>query len=133
MELDKQINEALKKAGFVRPLTISQMLGAWEQLVELCEEGYDMGFAEFDNDLTARDAIEAVLNAKALADTESVASLRQEAAKLDERYRKLLQAGVEIRSPELSWWRRGVLKRAGSELADDYKSLHGVDVAVVAA
>src|SRR6266487_3196479 len=92
----------------------NQLLEAWNQFVDECELGYDMGIYEYDNDLSVRNIIEKILQDEALSKFEEYEYFKKEIFKIDERFRKLLSKEKK-RTDKRFWWERGILNKAGKE------------------
>ena len=127
-DLDEKISRL--QAGFTRVFSLIQMEEVWLQFVEECEEGYGCSIYEFDNDISVRDRIDLILSHEDLCRVAAVEHLRAETAKVDERFRTLLRTDVTIKSDDAPWWRRGVLKYAGEEYAQDIRSEYGIEIEV---
>ncbi|MFI6514794.1 hypothetical protein ACIBF1_04445 [Spirillospora sp. NPDC050679] len=105
----------------------SSLLDAWRSLVEECEDGYSFGVDEFSNDVRVRDLIEKLcMDPRVLGDPAREEYL-QRVQEVDARFKVLLQSAA-IGSPDLPWWRRAVLSRAGEEYADGMRSQYGICV-----
>jgi hypothetical protein len=111
--------------------TPDDLVGAWRQFVDECAAGYPLGIDEYENDLSVRSMIDKVLQADDLPADPSVDAFVDAVRKDDERFKRLLQTDVLIRSDGLPWWNRGVPRYAGAELADDFAGVHGAHIAVV--
>jgi hypothetical protein len=106
------------------------MVRAWEALVEQLEEGYDDYIDEYWNDLSIRDAIEAVLSDPRLARYPQLGEFRRNIERLDERFRPLLKEEPQIGEPGDPWWRRHVLAEAGADFARDVWELYEIEIRV---
>lgn len=109
------------------PYTPAGIVGAWEQLVEMVEAGYEDNVYEYDNDLAIRDLIEELVQLPALAEFPEFGWFRESVAALDDRMRSGLSA-EPIRLPGHRWWRSHLPVKAGAELADDLKRAYGYQV-----
>ncbi|MFC9973752.1 hypothetical protein ACFVH6_22930 [Spirillospora sp. NPDC127200] len=105
----------------------SSLLDAWRSLVEECEDGYSFGVDEFNNDVRVRDLIEKLCTDPRVLDDPTREEYCRRVQGVDARFKALLQ-GATIGSPDLPWWRRAVLSRAGDEYADDMRSQYGICV-----
>ena len=47
---------------------------------------------------------------------------------VDGRFRVLLRNDVNDKNGDAPWWRRGVLKYAGEDYAQDIRSLYGIEI-----
>lgn len=108
----------------------STLISQWQGFIEGCEEGYRWDVSEYDNEMSARRELELLLSSSALQGFAEIRDLADVVAKLDERFRALLQETVE-RPERSSWFEKGILKRAGSEYADFFRSAYGVEVEIV--
>lgn len=109
------------------PYTPTGIVGAWEQLVEMVEAGYQDNVYEYDNDLAIRDLIEELLQLPALAGFPEFGWFSESVAALDNRMRSGLSA-EPIRLPDHRWWRSHLPVKAGAELAGDLKGAYGYQV-----
>src|SRR5262249_9573087 len=101
----------------------------WLGFVEECEEGYSCNMYEFDNDISVRDRIDLVLSHEDLLGIAAVEHLRAVVVDIDERFRVLLRSDMNI-SNYAHWWRRGVLKYAGKEYAEDIRRSYGTEIEI---
>lgn len=100
------------------------LLQEWGEFVEACEEGYEYNVMEYHADLALRDRIEACLRSPGRTD----AAFASRVAQVDERFRALLQPGLEVGPPDDPWWHRGVPRYAGYALADGMREWFSVEV-----
>jgi hypothetical protein len=105
---------------------------AWEYFVAECERGYQYSIYDFDNEISCRDRIEAMLANTAEGDADEFHELRRRVKAADQRFRRLALDDQFRRGGEGLWWRRVIVNRAGQELASDLHSQYGVSVNVVA-
>ena len=105
----------------------AELLDDWRALVAECERSYDWNAYEYHNDLIVRDRVATALEGMDDARRTPYAA---EVAEVDARFRALLQPDVQVGPEEDPWWRRGVPRFAGAELARDLKEWFGVEVEV---
>jgi Xaa-Pro aminopeptidase len=125
-DLDEKITQIQK--GWTRAFSLIQMEEAWAQFLDECEEGYNWNIYEFDNDISVRDRIELVLSREDLFGIAAVEHLRAAVANVDERFRALLRNDMSINNDAAHWWRRGVLKYAGQQYAEDVRRRYGIEI-----
>ena len=101
-----------------------ELLDRWREFVEGCEQGYEFNVMEYHTDLAIRDRIEVLLRASEGPDATWAAGV----AELDERFRALLQPGVQVGPEDDPWWHRGVPRYAGYALSDGLREWFGVEV-----
>jgi hypothetical protein len=99
------------------------LLDEWRDFVQACEAGYEGNVYEYHSDLSARDRLQACID-------EGDADLAAQVAETDERFRALLQPGVQVGPEEDAWWHRGVLRYAGPDLACELKDWFQAEVEV---
>ncbi|RLP93242.1 MULTISPECIES: hypothetical protein [unclassified Micromonospora] len=102
----------------------------WEQVVELCEEGYDDNLDEYWFDLGVRHGIERVLTDERLHGFPQLGWFREQVRELDERFRAVLSEQRMPARRELPWWEAYVPAWAGPVLAAELWSSYGVRVEV---
>ena len=99
------------------------LLETWREFVDACERGYEYNVMEYHADLSVRDRIEAL---RPEADAEFAARVAEQ----DERFRALLQPGVQVGPEEDAWWHRGVPRYAGGDLAAGFREWFDAEVQV---
>ena len=129
-EFVREVDAAVRERGWAGGGTPAGMVRAWEALVEQLEEGYDDYIDEYWNDLSIRDAIEAVLSDPRLARYPQLGEFRRNIERLDERFRPLLKEEPQIGEPGDPWWRRHVLAEAGADFARDVWELYEIEIRV---
>jgi hypothetical protein len=101
------------------------LLESWREFVDACEQGYEYNVMEYHADLSVRDRVEACLG-----DAAAPGGFAARVAEQDERFRALLQPGVQVGPESDAWWHRGVLQYAGGDLAAGLREWFDVEVAV---
>jgi hypothetical protein len=129
-DFTRRFEDAVAAAGWRRSFTPTQVIDMWKSLIDRSEQGYDDNFDEFMHDLTVRDLIDRLLKDPRLAELPAMNWFRERVSELDDRFRALLRLDVKVRPDEPRWWLNSVLTYAGSELADDWRRIYGVDVDV---
>jgi hypothetical protein len=102
------------------------LLDEWREFVEGCEQGYEYNVMEYHADLSIRDRIEAYLREPG----RTHAGFAAQVGEVDDRFRALLQPGVEVGPEGDPWWHRGVLRYAGDSLAEGLREWFSVEVEV---
>jgi hypothetical protein len=100
--------------------------------VSECERGYQRSIYDFDNDLSTRDAIEAILGDSEPKAGDEFQSFRDRVRIADETFRCLAVQGHTRRAKLSAWWHRVIVRIAGQELAADLESEYGVSITKVA-
>ena len=100
------------------------LLAEWKRFVNECEEGYECNVMEYHADLSVRDRIETCLRSPGRTDAAFAADVEA----VDERFRALLQPGVEVGPEGDPWWHRGVLRYAGYSLCNGLREWFSVEV-----
>lgn len=103
------------------------LVEGWDSFVKECEAGYSWDISEYDNEIRVRRDLERLLKAESLQEFPAIEELSTTVARIDERFRCLLQADVE-RPKRHYWFDRGILKQAGTEYAKFFLSAYGVHV-----
>ena len=124
----RRFHAVAEEHGWANPPSPSGLLQQWGQFVEECEAGYGWSIYEFDDELSARDLLAKMLEDTELARHPEAQELSGRVAEVDRRFKELLRSDVEVGDPQDPWWRRGVLRSAGSEYAADAHKLYGVQV-----
>ncbi len=105
----------------------ADVLAQWEQTVSLVEAGYDGDFFEFDNDMSIRDLIDAVLADEGVMSHVEARWFVHGVALIDSRLREVLSKEAS-RGSGMSWWRSHFPTVSGPELAADLEELYGFSV-----
>ncbi|GAB3493045.1 hypothetical protein FB471_6557 [Amycolatopsis cihanbeyliensis] len=114
-----------------RMLTPNEIIAAWEQFVESCEEGYGDILEEYENDRAIRNQIEHLLNDRELNAHEEAGWFRSAITAIDDRFKSLLQDTLLPCREGRPWWEARAPRYAGSELAADFRSQYGIEVRAV--
>jgi hypothetical protein len=104
------------------------LLDAWLHFIGQVKSGYTMCISEYDNDLSVRDAIDAVIRDEGLRHFDDYAAFANRVAELDIHFKSLLSTHA-VR-PGDTWWRRGVPTHGGEELATDFRILYDAQVEI---
>jgi hypothetical protein len=119
-------------SGRWRDTTPSELLARWSKLVSECEAGYLGDAEDYFNDLTSRDAIERAVRNEDLCRYDEMVAFKEQVARIDERFRALLEPDAFPRIPAEDWWARGVVRSAGPRLVRDLRDRYGVVIASLA-
>jgi hypothetical protein len=128
---DEEFTALVRARGVWRDDTPAAVLERWSSFVAECEHGYRGDEFAYANEAMSRTTLEAALTDRALARHPELAVLRRRVEAVDARFRPLL---VEHAFPGIDpdvWWLRGIVRRAGGRLAQDWKRSFGFDVEVV--
>ena len=128
MTFAESVHSKLVERGLRRIKYPVHLLEGWEGFIEDVETSFGMGIDEFDNDLSIRDLIEDVLIDETLREFEDYAIFAERVKELVTRFVTLLSTAQS--RPGTTWWDRGVPQYAREELAEDFLSLHGIEVEV---
>jgi len=131
MAYETALNDALRRIR--SRWNGDDLLATWTSWVEDCEDGYAFTAYEYDAELSVRDVVEEALNDPTLATYPEHEAFRNRVAEIDQRFRAVLHPTWRIpRAPPewASWWRMGILRRAGRQYAEYWREL-GFDVEVV--
>jgi len=96
-----------------------------------CERGYRGDEFAYGNEAMARTTIEAAMVHPTLAGFPEMAGFRRRVATIDARFQPLLMEHAFPGIDPDEWWLRGIVRRAGGRLAQDWKRSFGFDVEVV--
>jgi hypothetical protein len=107
----------------------AQMISAWSEFVEDCEEIYNWGLFEFDNDIAVRDAIDLLLQAETLKGFQEYIIFKEQVEKIDLKYKDLLLSTF-FRDEQKKWWKKGILQYAGEEYSEDILKRYNVSVRI---
>jgi len=128
---DDAVTAVVRARGVWRDDTPAALLERWASFVTECEHGYRGDEFAYGNEAMSRTTLEAVLTEPSLAAYPEMARFRRRVEALDARFAPLL---VEHAFPNIDpeeWWLRGIVRRAGGRLAQDWKRSFGFDVEVV--
>jgi hypothetical protein len=127
----QRFNEIVEGRGWPSTTTPSSILDRWDNFVSDVREGYDGNFDEYWNELSARDLIESLLTDEVVGSTHEVADLRMRVDMADRGLRTMFQEDAQLGEVGQPWWRRGVLRSAGGDYAEDVRRIFGIEVAEV--
>lgn len=105
----------------------AQLLERWSVFVSECESGYADSIYEYDNDISVRDLLEAVVTDEEFARFPQAEPIGEAVHGIDERFRAACREGVQVGSESRPWWRRAVPRVALDEFADDLQRLYGIE------
>jgi hypothetical protein len=125
----RAVEKVLQRFSSRRQTSPATLLTDWTRFVDSATAGYPSGWYEFDNERRVRDVIEAVLSDDAVRSFPEAADWQREVSHIDERYRALL-VPFSAGSGDASWWKAGVPRYAGPELADDLRRMYQKEIEV---
>jgi hypothetical protein len=108
----------------------SQLVDQWNALIDECVEGCPWDVSEYNNEMLARDQLARILDDEELQGFAAHKDLAEQVGRADARFRILLLPDFVLPS-QSSWWRAGVLRRAGPDYARYFRDAYGVDIEVV--
>lgn len=91
--------------------TPEYVLHEYSQLVDMIRDGYDWEWAEYDNDMWIRDAIQSLLDSDQLNEFAEFGSFRAAIAEQDARLNEALSPQVAL-TRRKGWWRQRLPIRA---------------------
>jgi hypothetical protein len=124
---DDRVRQSLKQHG-LKDRTGNELVEWWKNFVEQCEDGYGWTIYEYDDEISVRDSLDAVLNDRSVMELPNADELLKQVERIDERFKALLQIGVSRPMTSSKWWRTGVLKFAGEEYRSDMESRYSIRV-----
>lgn len=116
--------------GIVKDVSPAALLEDWRSFVAFCEMGYSFSIYEYDNDIECRNQIELILTSPELQQYPQSSEYAANVELVDRQFKDLLMAEVVV-SGSFKWWKKGVLRRAGKELASDLYNCYGIVVSVI--
>ena len=128
---DDAFTAVVRARGVWRDDSAAAVLERWSSFVVECEHGYRGDEFAYANEAMSRTTLQAALTDPSLADRPELELLRRRVEAVDARFRPLL---VEHAFPRIDldeWWLRGIVRRAGGRLAQDWKRSFGFDIEVV--
>ena len=128
---EEAFSEVVRARGVWRDDTPAELLDRWASFVAECERGYRGDEFAYGNEAMARTTIEAAMRHPSLAGFPEMSGFRRRVMTIDARFQPLL---VEHAFPGIDpeeWWLRGIVRRAGGRLAQDWKRSFGFDIEVV--
>lgn len=128
---DDAFTAVVRARGVWRDDTPAAVLERWSSFVAECEHGYRGDEFAYANEAMSRTTLQAALTDPSLADRPELALLRRRVEAVDARFRPLLVEHAFPRIDPDEWWLRGIVRRAGGRLAQDWKRSFGFDIEVV--
>ena len=128
---DDAFTAVVRARGVWRDDTPAAVLERWSSFVVECEHGYRGDEFAYANEAMSRTTLQAALTDPSLADRPELALLRRRVEAVDARFRPLLVEHAFPRIDPDDWWLRGIVRRAGGRLAQDWKRSFGFDIEVV--
>ena len=128
---DDAFTAVVRSRGVWRDDTPAAVLERWSSFVAECEHGYRGDEFAYVNEAMSRTTLEAALTDPSLADRPELELLRRRVEAVDARFRPLLVEHAFPRIDPDEWWLRGIVRRAGGRLAQDWKRSFGFDIEVV--
>lgn len=112
--------------GRTRVLSVRDALALWDWFVGLVDDGYEMGYAEYLNDMSIRRVLERALDDPRLRRKAEYADLKSRVDAADNRLKAAFRADIRIGQEGDPWWERGVPKVGHDEFAEEMRTLFGV-------
>ncbi|KRD43153.1 hypothetical protein ASE38_02430 [Cellulomonas sp. Root930] len=128
---DDAFTAVVRARGVWRDDTPAAVLERWSSFVAECEHGYRGDEFAYANEAMSRTTLQAALTDPSLADRPELALLRRRVEAVDARFCPLLVEHAFPRIDPDEWWLRGIVRRAGGRLAQDWKRSFGFDIEVV--
>ena len=128
---DDAFTAVVRARGVWRDDTPAAVLERWSSFVAECEHGYRGDEFAYANEAMSRTTLQAALTDPSLADRPELALLQRRVEAVDARFRPLLVEHAFPRIDPDEWWLRGIVRRAGGRLAQDWKRSFGFDIEVV--
>jgi hypothetical protein len=126
-----KVQKIFQQRGWRSDVSANDLLKKWELFVEICRRGYGDNIYEYQNDLSVRTMIEAILAAPEMQEYPELREYRQNVEKVDKLFRNLLHPTYNFPNREY-WWERGVVKYADQDLVNDLREQYGFEIAQVA-
>lgn len=120
------VERVLEQFSPRRRLSPAQLLNQWAEFVAEAVKGYPYGWYEFDNERSVRDAIQAIRDDAIVKSFPEANEWFERVDAVDNQYRQLLIGLPEMRHEP--WWRAGVPRYAGRQLAEDLRRMFGMEV-----
>ncbi|MCX4852393.1 hypothetical protein OG426_07760 [Streptomyces canus] len=118
-------------SGWHVPTRPAQVLGAWEDFVTTCTDGYEFDMSEYLNDLSIRRFIQLVLDDSEAKRTEMYTLFVERIRRIDDRFRELVSEGPLIRPGSDLWWDRRIPPYGAAEFVEDARERYSVELRVV--
>ncbi|MGW4023944.1 hypothetical protein [Streptomyces sp. NPDC005009] len=117
------------RSGYRETGTPFRILEMWEEHVDDCRDGYGGTLYEYENELSVRRFLQAVLGDPVIRETPEIEWFAAEVARIDEKFREILDDGFELPSGS-TWWERRIPRVAGEEMSRDVKEHFGIEMEV---
>lgn len=118
-------------SGWHVPTRPAQVLGAWEDFVTTCTDGYEFDLSEYLNDLSIRQFIQLVLDDPEAKRTEMYTLFVERIRRIDDRFRELVSEGPLIRPGSDLWWDQRIPPYGAAEFVEDARERYSVQLRVV--
>jgi hypothetical protein len=128
---EEAFTAVVRARGVWRDDTPAELLDRWASFVAECERGYRGDEFAYGNEAMARTTIEAAMRHPDLTGFPEMAGFRRRVTTIDARFQPLLMEHAFPGIDPDEWWLRGIVRRAGGRLAQDWKRSFGFDVEVV--
>jgi hypothetical protein len=117
------------RAGRRQTATPFRVLEVWETFVDDCREGYDGTLYEYRDELSVRRFLQGVLDDPVIRDTSEIEWFAAEVARIDGKFRELLDAGHPVPGGT-AWWDRRIPGLAGEEMARNVRENLGIELEI---
>ena len=107
------------------------LIEKWRFFIEDCDRCYAWDISEYNNEIRVRDELENFLRSQTFTQFEGRVEFLQELFLLDGRLQDLFLPNSVLRNRD-TWWKQGVLARAGEPYRDYMFKVYGFNVQLCA-
>lgn len=127
-DFTERFHDIVRGSGWHVPTRPAQVLGAWEDFVTTCMDGYELDLSEYLNDLSIRQFIQLVLDDSVAKRTEMYVLFAERVSHIDDRFRGLVSDGPLVRPGSDLWWDRRIPPYGAAEFVEDARERYSVEL-----
>ncbi len=107
----------------------ASLVTQWREFVKWCEDGYQWDISEYNNEISVRDKLEQLLMSQKLQSFNELQQLKITVEEIDQDFKKLLKDDVKLINQN-TWWKQGILKKAGGPYATYFQNAYDIEVEI---
>ncbi|MEU3782497.1 hypothetical protein [Streptomyces sp900129855] len=118
------------RAGRRQASTPFRVLEIWESFVDDACDGYAGTLFEYWDELSVRRFLQGVLDDPVIRETAEIDWFAAEVARIDGKFRELLNAGFAVPGGGPEWWARRIPRVADEEMTQNVKDHFGIELEI---